>query len=256
MRKQKKSRSTLSLITSFVCLVVLAYSGYHLVMIHLTYHAIDQEHTALRETYQIVPQPNTDDYLEIDWKALLERNDQVVGWVYIPDTNINYPILQGETNDTYLRHDIDGNDSIAGSIFLEEMNSPDFLDLNTIIYGHNMLNNAMFSDIDDMARGQLEEMPTYVYVYLPNQSVMVYHIVSTHIVDIFSDIYNIPATDLDLEAYYDLILEKSMTEIEYNHSDLSRILTLSTCAEADQVNTSRSVVHAIWVREVNLGSTQ
>lgn len=257
MKANKTSRSLMSLTISIVCLGALIYAGYQLFRIESNYRAIDQANRALREAYQVTPEPrtaddssDTDGYFIIDWDALLERNEHVVGWIYVPGTAINYPILKGENNDTYLHHDIDGNESIAGSIFMEAMNSPDFLDLNTIIYGHNMLNGAKFSAIDDMARGRLAEMPAYVYLYLPNQSVKVYRIISAHVVDAFSDIYALPVKDL--EAYYELILETSLIDVEFNRLELPRVLTLSTCAEADQTNTSRSVIHGVLIREVDL----
>jgi sortase B len=192
------------------------------------------------------------DFLTIDWEALQERNVDVIGWIHVPGTNINYPILQGENHDTYLRHDIDRNESIAGSIFMEERNSADFTDLSTIIYGHNMLNGSKFSDIEAFITGGLGEMPEYVYIYLPNQTVNLYRIIAASTVDAFSDVYALPI--VDIEAYYDLIIDGSVIEtVEFDRLSGSRVLTLSTCETADPNGPSRLVIHGVLIQEVHLG---
>jgi sortase B len=80
--------------------------------------------------------------------ALQEINPQVTGWIYIPATHIDYPLLQGEDNSYYLTHTPDGSYSVAGAIFTDKR-SLDGNRQNTVIYGHNMgrSSNIMFHDI-------------------------------------------------------------------------------------------------------------
>ena len=67
------------------------------------------------------PEPaETEGYISpIDFDALQERNPDVVGWITIPGTNIDYPILHTDDNETYLHQDIDGNESVSGAIYLD-----------------------------------------------------------------------------------------------------------------------------------------
>lgn len=81
------------------------------------------------------------------FEELLIINPDVVGWVTIDNTNMDYPIVQGENNLTYLNTDIYGNFSLGGSIFLDSRNDSDFADSYSLLYGHNINNGKMFGDI-------------------------------------------------------------------------------------------------------------
>ena len=83
----------------------------------------------------------------IDFQALWAVNPDVVGWITIPDTRIDYPILQGKDNDQYLHTDMEGNETVAGEIFLDFEDEGDFSSLHNVIYGHHMKNGTMFKDI-------------------------------------------------------------------------------------------------------------
>ena len=74
---------------------------------------------------------------KVDWAALKAVNQQVVGWIQIPGTNVNYPVYQGADNDAYLHTNAEGNYSLGGQIFLDSDNTaPGMVDAQTIIYGH------------------------------------------------------------------------------------------------------------------------
>ena len=86
----------------------------------------------------------------IDFNSLLGVNDQVVGWLSVDTTNINYPIVQTKNNDYYLNHDINKSLSGSGWTFMDYRNNPDMSDDNTIFYGHNLLNKTAFGSIDNI----------------------------------------------------------------------------------------------------------
>ncbi len=98
--------------------------------------------------------------ITVDFEALRKENGDVVGWLYCEDTPINYPIVQSEDNDYYLRRLLDSTWNIAGTIFMDYRNAPDFSDWNTIIYGHNMNNDSMFGTLQDYKKqAYYEEHP-------------------------------------------------------------------------------------------------
>ena len=84
---------------------------------------------------------------EINFRALQEVNPDVIGWIYRPDTTINYPVVQGDDNAYYLKHLADGTENRNGCPFLDVQNRPDFTDDNSIIYGHHMQNGTMSAGI-------------------------------------------------------------------------------------------------------------
>lgn len=82
------------------------------------------------------------------FEKLLAVNPDVCAWVTVDDTDIDYPVLQGSTNLTYINRDVYGNFALAGSIFLDTRNSRDFSDPYSLLYGHHMENGSMFGNLD------------------------------------------------------------------------------------------------------------
>lgn len=101
----------------------------------------------------------------VDFETLCEINPDVVGWLYCEGTSINYPVLKGESNDTYLYHQYDGSYSEGGSIFMDYRCAGDFSDDYTVIYGHNMLADSMFNCLDYFREQEyLEEHSRFFYL--------------------------------------------------------------------------------------------
>ena len=82
------------------------------------------------------------------FEELLAINPDVVGWITLDNTHIDHPILQGQTNLSYINTDVYGDFSLAGSVFLDSRNDGNFKDTYSLIYGHHMENSKMFGDLD------------------------------------------------------------------------------------------------------------
>ena len=80
-------------------------------------------------------------------QELQESYPDAIGWIYVPDTNINYPIMQGEDNDFYLTHGTDGRSLKCGCIELDFRCENRFQNNFNILYGHNMKNGSMFANV-------------------------------------------------------------------------------------------------------------
>lgn len=90
---------------------------------------------------------------KVDWDALKAINPDTVGWIYVPGTNINYPIVHTTDNEKYLTHDFKGSEgwiATFGAIFLAAENAGDFSDANNIVYGHHLNDGSMFASIAGM----------------------------------------------------------------------------------------------------------
>ena len=108
---------------------------------------------------------------EVDWDALLAENPDTIGWIYVPGTTISYPIVYSGDDTRYLREDFYGetNPLVSfGAIFLSGANAPDFSDEMNIVYGHHLLNGAMFSPIADFADEAVFNERRTVYLLTPN----------------------------------------------------------------------------------------
>ena len=125
---------------------------------------------------------------DINLDALREVNPDVRGWIYLPNTLINYPIVQGEDNQHYLEFTWDNKKNVAGSIFLEATNAPDFSDFRSIVYGHNMANSTMFGSLHRY--GSKDYWQQYPYAYLvTDEGVLRYEIYSSYKADVESGTY-------------------------------------------------------------------
>lgn len=89
--------------------------------------------------------PTADD--TVSFHDLVEINPDVIAWLTIDATNIDYPLVQGESNSTYLNKSATGEFSLGGALFLDYRNAPDFSDPLSIVYGHNMTGGMMFGGI-------------------------------------------------------------------------------------------------------------
>lgn len=107
----------------------------------------------------------------IDFDALKKINPDVVSWITIPGTNIDYPILQGKDNNQYLHKDMEGRDSAAGTIFLDHGDKADLSSRHNIIYGHHMKNGTMFKDIVKYKDQQYFDEHQDITIYTPDREI-------------------------------------------------------------------------------------
>ena len=84
-------------------------------------------------------------------EELMAINEDVVGWLTVDDTNIDYPVVQGENDMEYVNKDVYGDFALSGAIFLSCLNSSDFSDPYNLVYGHHMANGAMFGDLENFS---------------------------------------------------------------------------------------------------------
>lgn len=107
----------------------------------------------------------------IDFETLREVNPDVVGWLRIPDTKIDYPILHTDDNEKYLHTDINGNESVYGAIYLDCDSEPDFSGWNNPIYGHHMKDGSMFKDVVKFKEPGYFKEHQYFEIYTPERTI-------------------------------------------------------------------------------------
>ena len=176
--------------------------------------------------------------LEIDFNKLLEINNQVVGWIKIEDTDINYPIVKGEDNSYYLNHNILNESSQNGWIFMDYRNSDDLSDNNTVIYGHNIKSGIMFSDLTQIYNGKVNND---IYIYLKTGEVNRYSIYSCYMDKPDEESINTKIADTNLTSYMNKMKERSIRKYNVNIV-LEKNITLSTC---DSSGKKRIIVHGL-----------
>ena len=106
----------------------------------------------------------------VDFETLQADNSDVVGWIYSPDTPINYPVVQAKDNKTYLRRDFYGDYLYSGSIFVDSRNRPITKETNFLIYGHNMKDQSMFGSLPNYQRQAYYEAHSELFYLTPQRN--------------------------------------------------------------------------------------
>lgn len=108
---------------------------------------------------------------EVDFEDLQENvNEDIYAWIYIPDSKIDYPVLQHPIdNYHYLNYNLDGSYGYPGCIYTESYNKRDFSDPLTVMYGHNMKNGTMFAGLHKYEDTEYFNEHPYVYIYTPDK---------------------------------------------------------------------------------------
>ncbi len=179
--------------------------------------------------------------IEVDFDALREINPDVIGWIYCPDSVINYPVLKTGDNDKYLHHNYKGEYTASGSIFVECANRDDFVDSNTIIYGHHMKDGSMFASISKWFKQDYYEEHPVMYLLTPEQNYLI-ELFSAYTTAAGSDSYFAVLTPCkEMDEYLERVAAKSMFKCDVDLPGDEKYVMLSTCAYSFE--NARSVLH-------------
>ena len=283
--KKKKKNSWIWNVALLVAVVVFAVSLWQLSSILMGYHQVDSEYESIagEMEQQTVPVPtqtqaqiqynesqetaspgqatmeveiDTEDVVEEteepfvlyvpDFAYLKSINNDVIGWIQIPGTKINYPIVQGSDNEYYLTHTVNGEENSGGAIFMDAAIQNGFEDKNAIIYGHNLKSGAMFSRLNRYARKSFWDANRYIYITTPF-GVNVYEVFSAYQTTADADIYYYGfSEDQYYQDYLNRITSYSIFNAGVSVGVDDTIITLSTCAND---TTQRFIVHAKKITE-------
>lgn len=170
----------------------------------------------------------------VDFAGMWEINEDVYAWITIPGTIIDYPILQHATDNTYyLNYNIDGSYGYPGCIYTENLNSKDFMDSNTVIYGHNLRGGAMFTSLHKFKDADFFEENKKVYIYTPQREYD-YTIFAAYVYDDRHLLYSFDFADNEVYANYleDIQSMRSMNALfreDITVTAEDKIITLVTC---------------------------
>ncbi len=163
----------------------------------------------------------------VQLEALQEINEEVVGWIEIPGTEISCPLCHGEDNEYYLTHSWNGEKNSSGAIFLECENDFTLESFHTIIYGHRMRSGAMFGSLKYYKDQEYWQEHPAVYLVSGNE-VYRYDIFAAYETGIEDLVYQLDLTGQE-EAFISFCLEKSVIDTGIIPEVSDRIITMSTC---------------------------
>lgn len=246
-------REVLRKIVFCISLCVFLFSAYKLIMIAHDYIENKIYYDDLqKEGPKEVNKDGIKKYLfsAEDYDKLYSQNNDFRGWITIPNTKVNYPMVQGKDNDLYLGAGFNKKELSGGSIFIAHDNPDPFNDQNTIIHGHHMKNGSMFGSLKKYKDEDFFNNNPIVYISLRDKCLR-YEIFSVYICDITTVVdtkaspymYSF-SNDDDYVKYLKNLKKKSLFQRkdfdEFKKDD--KIITLSTCSY--EYENARMLIHA------------
>lgn len=186
--------------------------------------------------------------MSVDFSELKSINPDTKGWIYVNNTNVNYPFVQGEDNSYYLTHSFDKSYNVAGWLFADYKSDFNKFLKNTVIYGHGRVDQVMFGSLESVLNESW-------YTNKENQIIKLSTPLKNTLWQIFS-IYTIPSesyylthtfeNDTTYQKFIDTMLSRSIYNFGVNVDTDDKILTLSTCLDN---NGNRIVIQAKLIKE-------
>lgn len=254
-----------ALIAALVCLTILAVKQYRMWKSEQLYNQIASATTLPNEegSSESAESAETEDSMEeyeipeknIDFDELHSTiSENIYAWIYIPNTHIDYPIFQDPVDNTYyLTHNVDGSEGYPGCIYTENYNSKDFSDPHTVIYGHNMRDTTMFSDLHLYEDQTFFDNNRYVFIYTEDGQTLVYKIFAAYQTNNSHQLLNFDFLDKQVLLEYLENTPQRMQEpciyddtTEFSEDD--QLLTLSTCVIQERQFHLRYLVQALRVK--------
>ena len=250
--KGRGGRALRSLLTGVLllgCFSIFGYSVYRLWGFHSEYAESRAEYKELDRQAEEIETDGGEKLKEADLDELSVLNPDTAAWIQIPGTVISYPVMYTADNIYYLDHTFSGENSKAGSIFMEALNSEDFTDEHTIIYGHNMRDGSMFAGLKKWKDKSYYQKHPYLYL-TRKEGIFRYEIFSCYTTEEDGEAYTLVfETKEEKEAFIESTKKRALydTGVEIDTGD--KILTLSTCTSNGE---KRFVIHACFSGEVEL----
>ncbi len=208
-----------------VFLGVFCFSAYNLWLIYSSKNQVETETKELKKYVVKENKKTNKNILSVDWEQLKSQNEQIVAWIYVPNCDINFPVMQADDNNFYLKHTSNGEYNERGAIFLDCDANSSFSDDNAIIYGHSVEGGGMFTQLKNFSDETFFKEHPCFYVLTPS---------ANYICDIFTF-----SKTTENSVYYttsfgdfkDAVLQEMKDNALYlNDIDVSGpMVTLSTC---------------------------
>ncbi len=264
-RRRRQKRNIPLIILAVVLAVGMVIAGWQLISILLNYQRDRSAYndlasnaiSALAETEDETDssqdatngEESDDTFVPIvvDWEYLESINTDVIGWLYCPDTVINYPVVQASDNEYYLKRGFNQESNTSGTLFADVSSVMGINMCNFIVYGHNMKDGSMLGTIEGYVDQSYYEEHPIMYYLTPTETYRI-DLIAAHIVE--STLDNYPGyfdSTADYQAYLNQITSSSLFSTNATVSTDYQLITLSTCDYSSSYNDPRFLLHGLLV---------
>ncbi|WP_229064745.1 sortase domain-containing protein [Collinsella bouchesdurhonensis] len=245
-RPPRKQKQILPLIFIIVGIALLLIAGGLFIKAQLGYQEAQSCYKQLEQ--YAVKGDSGDDVPSVDFNALAQINPDIVGWIYVPGTVINYPVVQTSNNTTYLSRLFDASGNGSGTIFMDmDDTAPGLVDEQTTIYGHHMNDGSMFKAIDNTLNQEEFDKIGKVYYITRDTTYVLKPMFTAQVEDTYVDARRTTFEDSDktLTAYLEDMLGQEKARSSTAGEDVKKakqVLTLVTCAGEIIPRTTRAAM--------------
>ena len=241
-----KKKRILNIVIYLILFLILICSGFKLYFWYKDKKNNDETIEQLKNNVKLEKikndNSNNEKYI-VDFKKLKSENNDVVAYIKVNNTNIEYPIVKTSNNNFYLNHSFDKSKNSRGWIFADYKNKFDNTDKNIVIYGHNMRDGSMFGSLKNILDEEWYNNTENMNItFLTENGNYIYKVFSIYKIE--SEDYYIKTNfknDADYEKFLNIIKNRSIKNFDVKLNVDDKILTLSTCANN---NKYRVVLHA------------
>ena len=222
-----------------VCVIIMIYSVFNIVMWYID----NKKNEEIQEEISEIIDNTSEDKNAIDFKTLKEKNKDIVAYLKVNNTNIDYVVVKGNDNKYYLKHNLYKEYNRAGWIFMDYHNKLDGTDKNIVIYGHNTRSGNMFGTLRNIVTKEwYENTDNHIINLVLEDKVLTYHVFSTYTIKV-EDYYinTIFKNNSEFDKFIKTLKKRSVYNYGIEVSGEDSILTLSTCTGNGK---SRMVLHA------------
>ena len=187
-------------------------------------------------------------FSKIDFAGMRAVNEDVIGWIQIMDSPVDYPLLDADDNKYYLNHTYDRQWSSYGSIFLEPRNNPDLSERHLVIYGHNMVNESMFGSLLEYKKQEYADTHPEITICMPDRD-LTYRVFSAYTAHVDSAAYKMTfSDDASFMEMANQMKANSVITADFMPTAEDQVLTLSTCTP-EGAKKYRFIVNAVLVED-------
>lgn len=240
----------LKIFLNIALLLILGFSLFKFFSKFYDYEKANKTYENIKKIYNNISENESKENI---YSKMLELNQDYKFWLNVENTNINYPVVQGDSNSAYLKKDFNSETSSSGSIFLDYRNDSNY-DFNTLIYGHNMKNKNMFNNLEKYKSEEFFNQNNKITLTDENY-IYTYEVFSVYIADGTKDadihyMINASIDNSEIDSYIATAKERSLYKKDLSLSSNDKILSLVTCSY--EKNDVRTIVHAKLMNVENI----
>ena len=223
-----------------ICLVGILITGYLLINTKND----TKTNLYLKQNLDKYVEQKEDNHITINFDELKKINSDTVGYINIPNTNVDYVVVKGKDNNYYLKHNFNNKSNIAGWIFADYRNKVDGTDNNLIIYGHETHDESMFGSLPKLLKEEnIKDINKLVINFITDKSEKQYQIFSIYTIKPEDYYLKTDFKENEFERFKEEMKERSIYNIDIDLNN-KKMITLSTCQKH---GAKRLAVHAVEI---------